>query len=690
MHPKFLKHNDRSMKLLISRIMVTVSTIWYTAPLLAVPVFFITSSAQAAPLQSPQLSTLSPAIIPSTPLNQALIDDLLIIEAYNAFKAKNISILQTLMTRSTDHPLRDYIGYWYWQKVLETSELTTELHDQIKSWTQLYSGTVLSNLLRQQWLKKQLANVTPHFLTEFDRLEKPSNELMCASWLLRGRPEADRAKEFTLWGSPKELPPACEQWLSWRAQQGEMDRYRYRLYLASTQWNARGLARMAMVISPPDDLNILYKDPEQWLTQRTELDSPWDVVALLVALKNKKIESGEIDTVLRRFKGVLHEEASTYVGYLFAKRLAPEAPHYFTQGILSPQLPGVVLSWRLRTFLRFSNWPEVLKTTQIAPKGLKEEDSAWSYWQSRALLELNQVDEANSILKPLANEPHYYGVLAKEALGQMWIAPETSPIPPQHIQSIMTNPGIQRALTLARLNWRDEAYQEWKWALRKASDEELNAAAYIASQSQYYDWAINTAVGTQQSHNFNMRFLTPYQDVAVQAEQAFQVPSAWVLGVIRQESRFDANARSWVGALGLMQLMPATAKEIAQKTGLPGRARSALLDPGVNIPMGTYYLSELLQRLGSPVKVTAAYNAGASRARAWQTDRNLEGAVYVESIPFDETRKYVKRVMENWYFYHRVLGNKAALTLTSLLGTIPPSGMKGTWSSENVFSTAPQ
>lgn len=681
---------------------LVISVVWYAVSNLtgssAVAGLSMASTAEAASSASANVAINTALVSAPTPapiLNRVFLspypDDPLIIEAYSAFQSKDINALKLYMDRPTQHPLRDYIGYWYWKRMLDQSSLTSEFNDAIQGWLRAHSNTVVAERLRQDWLKKQLPSITPRFLPEYDLLTKPDDELMCAAWLLRGQSASAKADEERMWASPKELSPACEQWLGIRAQKGDAVRLRYRLYLSAIGGNARAMARMGTLsmVTPPEDLVQIYTTPASWLRKQAHIDSVWGVVALL-RLANSESGHVQVKGFLSRVDSAFQKDANVFIGYVLAKHLQPEAIDYFKQGALSSELPGEVLSWRLRAMLRQGLWTDVLETTQVVSEALKEQDSAWRYWHARALVELKRNAEAKPVFESLALEPHYYGILAKEALGQSWSA-LTLPVLPsqQEVTDIANDPGIQRALILARLDWRDEGRREWQWTLRNATDEQLNAASYVAWQYQYYDWAINTAGKTLHNHNIGLRFLAPYQGVAEQAGQQYQVPSAWVLGVIRQESRFYPRARSGVGALGLMQLMPATAREVARKTGIPGSELHALLDPSINIPMGTFYLRELSQRLGSPAKATAAYNAGAGRARLWQAVQPLEGAIYVESIPFNETREYVKRVLSNWYFYHRVLGNKTNLMLMRLLGTIPAAGERESpWTDEEQASNA--
>jgi soluble lytic murein transglycosylase len=203
-------------------------------------------------------------------------------------------------------------------------------------------------------------------------------------------------------------------------------------------------------------------------------------------------------------------------------------------------------------------------------------------------------------------------------------------------------------------------------------DEQLLAAAEVARQAEIWDRAINTADRTVGTHDFSVRFLAPYRGAFAEQARAQGLEEPYVLGLVRQESRFIADARSVAGASGLMQLMPATARWVARQIGMKDYAPSRVTDVDVNIALGTSYLKYVLNELdGSPVLAAAAYNAGPGRARRWKADRPLEGAIYAETIPFNETRDYVKKVLSNTMYYAALYGGDPK-PLKARLGTISP------------------
>jgi soluble lytic murein transglycosylase len=214
--------------------------------------------------------------------------------------------------------------------------------------------------------------------------------------------------------------------------------------------------------------------------------------------------------------------------------------------------------------------------------------------------------------------------------------------------------------------------REWLWAIRDFDDKQLLAAAEIARRNAIYDRAINTAERTVALHDFDLRYLAPYRDVLKARASELGLDEAWVYGLIRQESRFVSNARSGAGASGLMQLMPSTARWVAKKLGLKSWRWSEVTEIDTNVSLGTYYLRHVLDALdGYTVLASAAYNAGPGRARAWRPDTAMEGAVYAETIPFNETRHYVERVMANTTYYAESF-NQELQSLKRRLGVIGP------------------
>ena len=339
-----------------------------------------------------------------------------------------------------------------------------------------------------------------------------------------------------------------------------------------------------------------------------------------------------------------------------SRRHSPLALEWYRNAGNTP-LSDEQVAWKARAALRLQNWKALIEVIASMPAQMQEED-AWRYWKARALKAQGQGVAANNLLLPLARELNFYGLLAEEELGEsIGVPPTTYKASDAEVRAIEGLPGIRRALELYRLDMRWDGLREWKQATQAFDDKRLLAAAELAFQQELYDIAINTAEKTRLTHDFALRYPTPYRDKLETYARENGLDEAWVYGLIRQESRFIDRARSRVGASGLMQVMPRTAKWIAKRLGIQGYRHDMIYKLDTNIQFGTHYLRYTMDQAdGQSVIATAAYNAGPSRARRWRPTQPIEGAIYAETIPFSETRDYVKKVMGNAHFYTHRLG----------------------------------
>lgn len=317
-------------------------------------------------------------------------------------------------------------------------------------------------------------------------------------------------------------------------------------------------------------------------------------------------------------------------------------------------------AWRVRAALRAQDWPEVLASVN-AMSEQQQRDAAWQYWKARALQALGKPIEAREIFAPLSGEFNFYGQLANAELADFPVLSETIPVykpGKRSITEMLALPGIRRTLALYRMDMRSEALEEWRWMLRNFNDRELLTAAEIARRNEMYDRAIGAADKTVNVHDFSLRYLAPYRSELQAHIREHGLDEAWVYGLMRQESRFATGAKSDTGASGLMQIMPSTARWVANKLGLRSYRNALIHQLDTNLRIGTYYMKSVLsQSENSPVLASAAYNAGPIRALQWRGGQPLEGAIYVETIPFDETRDYVKKVMSNTVYYADQFGD---------------------------------
>jgi len=331
--------------------------------------------------------------------------------------------------------------------------------------------------------------------------------------------------------------------------------------------------------------------------------------------------------------------------------------------------------------LRSSAWSDVLTAIDGLPPEDRDE-TAWRYWRARALAAGGAKDEARAIYAALARGFDFYGLLAAEALGGETVLANLPSRPitvdEQALAAFGARAGVRRAVKLASLDLRLEAIREWNASLRGLDDDALLIAAEYAKRVGLVDRAINAAERTTARHDFSLRYLTPFGAQFADAAKQQDIDVALLYGIARQESRFVADIVSSAGAVGLMQLMPGTARWVARKLAVDSYSPARIADVELNTQFGAFYFKYWQDRLDRlPALAAAAYNAGPSRAQAWRPASGaLEGAVWVETIPFNETRDYVKRVLANTMLYTHALG-RPYVSLVERLGVVTPRGADG-------------
>ena len=365
------------------------------------------------------------------------------------------------------------------------------------------------------------------------------------------------------------------------------------------------------------------------------------------------------------------------IGQFLAKKLDPNADDAYRlqQALGYNELLSVESQeWKVRAALRAKDWVLVKNAIDGMNPVIRSKDPAWTYWYGRASKAEGQDAKAKDSFEMIADQYNFYGQLAREELGKSNHAPSRTKVTESEIDAMASHKGFIRGERLYAMNLRFEGNREWNWELRNMTDKQLLAAAEYAKRVNLYDRVVNTADRTKQEHDFSLRYPTPYRDELSPIARQIDLNLAWAYGLIRQESRFIMNASSSVGASGLMQVMPNTAKYVAKKIGMTNYTNDKLTDTNTNLTLGSNYLNMVLIDLdGSWVLASAAYNAGPSRSKAWREKLTgpTEGAIFAETIPFNETRTYVKNVLSNANYYSSVM-NGQAQSLKQRLGVITP------------------
>ncbi len=381
------------------------------------------------------------------------------------------------------------------------------------------------------------------------------------------------------------------------------------------------------------------------------------------------------------------------IAHQTAQKLDDNAKIYFdlmqstagntNSALLTPQ----AYEWQVRSALKQQNWPWVQRAIESMPTFIRGRDNVmgyenniWDYWYGESLMRQNQTNAARIAFTKAGTWFNFYGKLAQEALGQTITLPQATTISNTRLIELSRQKGLQQAKRLYDMSLRDEARREWNWEIKRFNDDtSLLAAAELARQMDMVDRSIYTADRTKNNHQFMLRYPTPFMDILQSSAQHAGVDIAFIYGLTRQESRFIKTAKSGVGASGLMQVMPATARWVAKKIGLNGNDAGALNDPATNSLLGAHYIGMLLQDLdGNMAMAAAAYNAGPGRARKWRSmySSPIDAAIFAENIPFTETRDYVKNVLSNTAYYAMLMRGQN-VSLRSMLGNIQPSQQTG-------------
>ncbi|PID34407.1 MAG: hypothetical protein CR976_00430, partial [Thiotrichales bacterium] len=312
--------------------------------------------------------------------------------------------------------------------------------------------------------------------------------------------------------------------------------------------------------------------------------------------------------------------------------------------------------WMARMALRTGQWTTLLEALDAMSKEESERD-IWQYWKARALNELDRKSPANALFSELAANTTFYGFLSADQLGQSYARlKEPPPDRSARIADLKKMAAIQRWQEWMVLGKTKRAREEWFRLLKTLDKEGILAAAELATQSGDANLAIWTVSRTRDWNVVDLRFPMLYTGLVHENARSQGVQPEWVLGVMRRESAFKADAESHVKALGLMQLMPATAKAVGRKLGMKVSGKEDILRPETNVQLGSAYLSRMLGRFdGDYAKATAAYNAGPQRILKWAPDKTIAADQWVESIPFKETRRYVRAVMAYTTIYDHKL-----------------------------------
>ena len=642
----------------------------------------------------------------------------LALDARDALRRRDAARLLALrdITASQRHLLASWIDYWELGNRLATAQ-QSELDAFYARWPASY----VEDRLRNDWLlelgkRRDWANFAremPRFRMNDDR------EVTCYALLVEhqnapGSKAAAgfKARAFEAWVAQRDLDDGCNLMATTLHEAkvfGNDDAWQ-RARLAAEAGRMR-VVRAAAALAAPTlqtqvanalDKPALYLNAGATTTARAQAEITTLALIRVAANEPDVAAAALTEKWQQRLPRDLSAWAWSQAGRNAALRLASNAvEHYRTAWteagrasiVQAPAWSDDTFAWATRAALRMANgaerWPTVQRTIDHLSEAERREP-AWRYWSARAQRETaapgaagdKQRTQALTMLRQLSGELHFYGKLASEDLGQPFaVQPRPLPLTPEEKTLAREHAGLARALRLIELGLRGEGVREWNFSLRGMTDRRLLAAADLACEKEVWDRCINTSDRTRNEIDLEQRFPMPFRDDVVAQAKNIGLDPAYVYGLIRQESRFIMDARSHVGASGLMQVMPATARWTAKKIGLPF-TDALIADRATNLKIGTAYLKLVLDDFdGSQAMAAAAYNAGPSRPRRWREGATLEPAIWAENIPFAETRDYVKKVLSNATVYSSLLAGKrqsaAALPAPPPLPSVPDVAASG-------------
>ena len=603
-----------------------------------------------------------------------------------AFDKGDRARLAALGPKLGGHVLAPYVEYWQLKLALEDASPVA-----VRAYLDRYPNTPLADRLRVEWLKSLARKALwERFALDYAAVPGDDVDFACTTLLFRWQRDGDEvlAAAKPLWLTEKATPDSCEPLFAALIARGDIGlaERKARFRLAGEAGNLRVAQAVGSGLPGADkitdrELAAVQQDPLAALNRGGFAFSTGSGRELaLVALERAARSDAEAARpgwvkIRDRLPAADRQYGNARLAYHAARQLNPSANVWFREGA-GAAMSTEAGAWRVRAALRAQAWDDVLLAIDAMPETQRQE-AAWRYWRARALASKGRTDDANALLAALAPEVNFYGLLAAEALGQRFVLPASVPVMPSAagLAAFGGRAEVKRVSKLAELEMRPESLREWQYIVRGLDDDALLLAAEHARRVGLYDRAINTAERTASRHDYGLRYLAPYRADFDAAAKTNDVDVALLYGIARQESRFIPEIVSSAGAIGLMQLMPGTAKWVAKQTGRSDFRGNQVVQTELNTQFGAYYFKYWLERLDRmPALAAAAYNAGPGRAQQWRPVATpLEGAIWVETIPFNETRDYVKKVLANAMVYGQSFQTSQE-PLTTRLGVVTPRG----------------
>jgi len=611
-------------------------------------------------------------------------------EAKQALEDGNLRVYQQLLEQLQDYPLLGYLRYEYLRTRLDKSP-----DSEIQDFLARYGDSPIGVRLHEARLNMLAgAGRWDTYLQEYPKHPPGNTVLQCyaleASLRTSGSetPSSEWLDEVQgLWLVGKSLPAQCDPLFKILRRNGrltsELVWQRIRLAMDNRQLS---LAQsLASDLDKQDRAWVtrwqrMHKDPEQML-EHPDLTGDGPKAREIVLYGMKRLARDDAQAAASQwerlkdaypFSEAEQAAAQREIALRAALQRQPEALEWLA-ALQPAQLDDTVRQWRIKAALAKQDWNTALNWIEALPNEERDKEQ-WRYWRARALEQgaatkaPNDAPQgsgapeisAEQIYSELASQRSYYGFLAADRLGRSYeITHKPTPMTETEFRDFMSRPGMVRARELYELGMITEARREWDYFVAAADSRQRQLAAVVAHRWGWHDRAIIASAKANYFDDLEVRFPVLFRDQVLASAETQGLDPAWIYGVMRQESAFSVDARSSAGALGLMQLMPATGKHTAQLLNTPLRGTSELLDADKNIQLGSAYLRQVLDENSSDViRATASYNAGPQRVKQWLPSASMPADIWVENVPFTETRNYIQQVMTYATIFYQRLGRE--------------------------------
>lgn len=605
--------------------------------------------------------------------------------AEHALKKHDLKTYRQLASGLEEYPLYPYLVYEELKARLKSTKPISLKLSEIEQFKKDYPDFPFHNALRTQWLM-QMAGAKNWEAYSKGYLPNDNQDLACQYYygqyqLTKDPHYLDKAKPLWLVGFSQSK--ACDglfnAWQKAGKLTSNLAMERYRLALDAKNFDlAKHLTKH--LNKSEKETAILWlkmiKTP-QVITQKDFLDNlkntPDKLKVALLAQGLQLLAKSNAERALGwwnahhkdyPFTQEQENQIKRDIGIYLSHQKSTLALDWLTK-LPDEAHDSVSKEWRIRNALANQDWACALKWIEkLSPE--QQAEKTWQYWRARSLEGLHRKEEATAIYEEIAPHRNYYSFLASLRLQKPLTLEHTAPvIEAKTTNDVHNSPGIRRFKELMLLGKISPARIEWFAAVDKMNEPERIAASKLAEKMELYDIAIFTMGKCDFKDDVMLRFPLAHKQEIVSNASKHNLDPAWVFAIARQESAFFTDAISPAGARGLMQLMPGTAKILAKKYDVRFDGEALLHTPLVNVQLGTVYLKNLKQRMhNNTILATASYNAGPLNIQRWlPTEKTIDADIWIETIPYKETREYVKNVLAFTSIYRQRLGYPSALSL---------------------------